>query len=491
MAFRKSIGNVETQYYTINEDFELETGSKLKNPTIAYETYGALNNKKSNVILVCHALTGSAHAAGWHEGDDKPGWWDIFIGPGKPLDTNKYFIICSNVLGSCKGSTGPASINPDTGKEYALDFPIITIKDMVNAEKKLLDYLEISSLFAVIGGSMGGMQALEWTVSYPDMISNSIIIASGAYSTTQQIAFNEVERRAIIEDINWNQGNYYDTGKFPEKGLSLARMIGHITYLSNESMREKFGRKLQDKDQYSYNFETEFQVESYLKHQGFSFTKIFDANSYLYITKALDYFDLRVNNSLEEGLKSIKSRMLVISISSDWLYTEQQIEEIVMALKAINIDVSYSKLNSEYGHDAFLIENRQLSYIITNFLSKAHVKDVMSTEVATLHETEGIKQAAELMLMKNKTHIPIVNSDHKIIGIITAWDLAKAIATNTTNIDEIMTKDVLTCHPDDSIFDVSRKLKEHDISGLPVIDDYNNVIGSITTAHLSNLIDKD
>jgi homoserine O-acetyltransferase len=256
-------------------------------------------------------------------------------------------------------------------------------------------------------------------------------------------------------------------------------------------MREKFGRRLQDKDQFSYNFDTEFQVESYLKHQGFSFTKRFDANSYLYLTKALDYFDLRVNNSLEEGLKPIKSRMLIISISSDWLYTQEQLEEIVMVLNSLNVDVSYSKLNSEYGHDAFLIENGQLNYILSNFLSKARVKDVMSKQVLTLSVNQGIKEAAELMLNENKTHIPVLNDKNQLIGIVTAWDLSKAIATDSDTIDEIMTKDVLTCYEDDSIYDVSSKLKEHNISGLPVIDRDNNVIGIITTAHLSNLIYKD
>ncbi|MBO7719874.1 MAG: homoserine O-acetyltransferase [Methanosphaera sp.] len=491
MSFGKSIGFVTTQYYRLEEDLELEIGTKLVKPTIAYETYGKLNEEKSNVILVCHPFTASAHAAGWHTGDEKPGWWNTIIGPGKPIDTKKYYVICSNVIGSCKGSTGPSTRNPDTGDFYALDFPIITILDMVHAQKKLLDYLGIEHLFAVIGGSMGGMQTLQWAVSYPSMIRNAIVIAAGAYSTTQQIAFNEVQRRAILSDPLWKQGQYYKTNSSPEYGLSLARMIGHITYLSNDSMREKFGRRLQDKDKFSYSFDTEFQVESYLKHQGFAFTKRFDANSYLYLTKALDYFDLRVNDSLEEGLKSIKSRMLIISISSDWLYTQEQLEEIVMVLNSLNVDVAYSKLNSEYGHDAFLIENGQLNYIISNFLSKARVKDVMSKQVLTLSVNQGIKEAAELMLNENKTHIPVLNDKNQLIGIVTAWDLSKAIATDSDTIDEIMTKDVLTCYEDDSIYDVSSKLKEYNISGLPVIDRDNNVIGIITTAHLSNLIYKD
>ena len=484
MADNKSLGIVETQYYTMNEDLDLETGNTLKTPTIAYETYGNLNSQKSNVILVCHALTGDAHAAGWHEGETKPGWWNIIIGPGKPLDTNKYFIICSNVLGSCKGTTGPSDINPDTKKQYALDFPIITIKDMVNAQKKLLDYLEIPQLYAVIGGSMGGMQTLQWTIDYPDIVRNAIVIASGAYSTPQQIAFNAVERRSIIEDVNWNNGNYYDSNNKPERGLSVARMIGHITYLSNESMYEKFGRRLQDKDAFSYDFDIEFQVESYLEYQGISFTKKFDANSYLYITKALDYFDLRKNNSLEDGLKPIKARMLILSINSDWLYTPEHMEEIVSALQSNHVDVSYSKLNSEYGHDAFLIENGQMNYIISNFLSNASVKDVMNTSLITLKEDETLKDAAKLMLETNKTHIPVIKNDNTLVGIITAWDLSKAIAENTCNIEDIMTKEVITCNEQDSIYDVAHKMKKYQISSLPVINKENKIIGIISSSSM-------
>ncbi|PAV08061.1 homoserine O-acetyltransferase MetX [Methanosphaera cuniculi] len=472
----------------MKEDLKLETGDILKTPTIAYETYGKLNKEKSNVILICHALTGDAHAAGWHEGDKKPGWWNIIIGPEKPLDTNKYFIICSNVIGSCKGSTGPSSINPDTGKPYALDFPIITITDMVNAQKKLLDHLGISQLFAVVGGSMGGMQVLQWTINYPDMIRNAIMIASGAYSTPQQIAFNAVERRAITEDPNWNKGNYYDKEK-PEQGLSVARMIGHITYLSNESMYEKFGRRLQDKNDFSYDFSNEFQVESYLEYQGASFTKKFDANSYLYMTKALDYYDVRVNNSLEEAFKNIKSKMLIMSITSDWLYPNDHMEEIVRALRANNVNVSYSKLNSEYGHDAFLIENGQMNYILSNFLSHATVRDVMSSNIITIDEKYTVKKAAELMLKENKTHIPIVDNKNHIVGIITAWDLSKAIATNTDNIDDIMTKDVITCHEGDSIYDIRDMMQKYSISSIPVVNDENIVIGNITSYHINNLLE--
>lgn len=490
MTYKKSLGNVSTKYYKMKEDLQLDTGNILETPTIAYETYGKLNNEKSNVILVCHALTGDAHAAGWHDGDKKPGWWNIIIGPGKPLDTNRYFIICSNVLGSCKGTTGPCDINPKTNKPYGLDFPIITINDMVKAQKKLLDYLNINHLYAVVGGSMGGMQVLQWTITYPDMVRNAIMIASGAYSTPQQIAFNAVQRRSIIEDPNWKGGKYYEEGVSPEQGLSVARMIAHITYLSNESMYEKFGRKLQDKNKFSYDFSTEFQVESYLEHQGSTFTKKFDANSYLYLTKALDYFEVRKNTSLEEALKPVKSRILIMSITSDWLYTHEHMEEIVMALRANNVEVSYSRLNSEYGHDAFLIENGQMNYIISNFLSKARVKDVMSHTTLTLDYTADIKEAAELMMNCNKTHIPIVDDGKEIVGIITAWDLSKAIATDANSIDDIMTKNVLTCTEYDSLHKVIRKMKEHNISGLPVIDKNHKVIGSITTAHISNLYEK-
>ncbi len=484
MAYGKSLGIVETQYYTLNEDLKLESNNNIKKPIIAYETYGTLNSQKTNAILICHALTGDAHVAGWHKGADKSGWWNTIVGPGKPLDTNKYFIICSNVIGSCKGTTGPNSINPDTQKEYALDFPIITIKDMVNLQKKLLDYLEISQLYAVIGGSMGGMQALQWTITYPNMMKNAIIIASAAYSNPQQIAFNAVERRAIIEDANWNNGNYYNSNKKPEQGLSVARMIGHITYLSNDSMYEKFGRRLQDKEFFSYDFGTEFQVESYLEYQGVSFTKKFDANSYLYLTKALDYFDVRKNNSLEEGLKPIKARMLLISINSDWLYTPGHMEEIVLALRANNVDVSYSKLNSEYGHDSFLIENGQMNYIITNFLSNARVKDVMNKSPITLKENKTVKDAAELMLKNNKTHIPVVKSNNELVGIITSWDLSKSIAKNNNNIEEIMTKNVVTCREYDSLYEVALKMEKQNISGLPVINKQKQVIGIISSSSI-------
>jgi len=285
---------VETQYYTFAHppnELVLESGEKLGPITLAYETYGELNKDRTNAILILHALSGDAHVAGYHKGDRKPGWWDNMVGPGKAFDTNKYFVICSNVIGGCKGSTGPSSINPATGKPYGLDFPVITIRDMVNAQRYLIDYLGIEKLLCVAGGSMGGMQALQWTVSYPERVRSAIPIATASRNKAMQIAFNEVGRQAIMSDPNWNRGDYY--GKTPPNtGLAIARMVGHITYLSETSMEQKFGRRLRQKEKYGYDFSIDFEVESYLHYQGLSFTQRFDANSYLYITKAIDYFDL-------------------------------------------------------------------------------------------------------------------------------------------------------------------------------------------------------
>lgn len=484
---KESVGMVKTQYYSPSEDFILEGGEKLKDITIAYETYGKLNKQKSNAIMICHALSGDAHAAGWHDGDRKPGWWDIIIGPGKCLDTKKYFIICSNVLGGCKGTTGPSTINQETREPYGLDFPIITIEDMVNVQKKLVDHLDIKQLFAVIGGSMGGMQVLQWCVSYPDMVRSAIPIASSAYSSPQQIAFNEVGRRSIISDPSWNKGKYYNI-KFPDDGLSLARMIAHITYLSNESMYEKFGRRLQDRDEYSFDLSTDFQVESYLHYQGSSFTKRFDANSYLYITKTIDYFDLTKNGSLTDAFKNIKTKFLIISVDSDWLYPPSQSKEILMALSANDVDVSYCEIKSSYGHDAFLIEGGQLNYTIGNFLSDTLVRDVMSYEHTQIRDASSIGDAAQLMITEKITHIPVVSEDDKLTGIVTAWDISKAVALNFNKLEEIMTKEVITAWPDDSIELAAQKMKKYNISSLPVIDDTGRVVGIITTDHISTLL---
>lgn len=484
---KESVGLVETEYFQLPDELSLEGGEKLRNVTLAYETYGKLNKEKNNAILICHALSGDAHAAGWHEGDIKPGWWDIIIGPGKSLDTEKYFIICSNVLGGCKGSTGPASINPETGELYGLDFPIITIKDIVKAQKYLIDHFKISELFAVIGGSMGGMQVLEWCVSFPDTVKMAIPIATSANSSPQQIAFNEVGRRAIISDPQWNNGAYYDTEP-PKDGLSLARMIAHITYLSNESMYEKFGRRLQDKEEYSFDFDLDFEVESYLHYQGESFVKRFDANSYLYISKAIDYYDLTLNGSLAQGFKDVKSKILVISVDSDWLYPPAQSKEIVMALTTNDIDVSYHEIKSSYGHDAFLLESGQLNYIINRFLSHTLVRDVMSRDVAIIKENASIEDAANLMIDTKVTHLPVVSHEKKIMGIVTAWDISKAVALKCSFLDQIMTEDVVVIYPDETIEKASEKMKLYNISSLPVIDSENRIEGIITTDHLSTLI---
>jgi len=460
---KESVGIVETKNFHIDEPIKLDSGEILEEVNVAYETYGELNKEKSNAILICHALTGDAHAAGWHEGDRKPGWWEIVIGPGKALDSEKYFIICSNVLGGCKGTTGPSSINPKTGNEYGLDFPVITIGDMVQVQKKLVDSFGITQLAAVIGGSMGGMQVLEWMVTYPEMMKKAIPIATTASSSPQQIAFNDVGRQAIFSDPNWNKGNYYETGKKPENGLSLARMIAHITYLSDESMDIKFGRGLQDKDEISYDFSVDFQVESYLKHQGESFVKRFDANSYLFITKAVDLFDLSRNDSLIDGFKDIECKVKVISVDSDWLYPTEQSTELVTALNANDIEVSFSEIKSNYGHDAFLLEKGQLNFILSKFLSESIVEDLMMEKIATIRENANVQDAAKLMLDRHVTHIPVVTDDYKLIGIITSWDLSKAIATDSYHLKDIMTTTVKYCNASETIEDVARKMRKVDI----------------------------
>jgi homoserine O-acetyltransferase len=484
---KESVGLVETQYFNLDGELNLESGETLNDIQIAYETYGKLNKEKNNAILICHALSGDAHVAGWHKDDAKPGWWDIIIGPGRCLDTRKYFIISSNVLGGCKGSTGPSSINPKTGKQYGLNFPIITIKDMVKAQKKLIEHLKIKQLLAVIGGSMGGMQVLEWCNSYPKMVRKAIPIATAAHSSPQQIAFNEVGRRAIISDPNWKKGNYYNE-EIPKDGLSLARMIAHITYLSYESMYEKFGRRLQDKEEYSFDFNLDFEVESYLHYQGESFVKRFDANSYLYISKAIDYFDLTSNGSLIDGLKNIKSKILVISVDSDWLYPPSQSEEIVMALTANGVEVSYAEIKSPYGHDAFLLEAGQLNYILGDFLTDTLVQDVMAYEVASIKEDATLEEAAKLMMDCRITHIPVVSSENTLIGIVTAWDISKAVALKIDNLDQIMTRNVIISRLDESIEKAAEKMKKHNISSLPVVDHEQKIKGLITTDQISTLI---
>ncbi len=368
-----SVGIVQTKYYTFAyppHELRLESGEHLGPVTLAYETYGELDADKSNAILICHALSGDAHVAGYHSPDDhKPGWWDECVGPGKAFDTDKYFVICSNVISGCKGSTGPASINPRTNKPYGLSFPVVTIADMVHAQRYLLDHLGIDQLLSVVGGSMGGMQALQWAVSYPDRVRSAIPLATTARLSPQSIALNEVGRQAIYKDIHWKGGDYYDAGPGPHAGLSLARMIGHITYLSDLSMHDKFGRRLQSGEKYGYHFETEFAVESYLRYHGDNFIRRFDANSYLYITKAMDYFDLaNGHGSLTNRFANVKAKFLVISFKSDWLFPSYQAKEIVSALMANGIDVTYCDIDSPYGHDAFLLEVDRLTDLMGDFL---------------------------------------------------------------------------------------------------------------------------
>jgi homoserine O-acetyltransferase len=358
---------VETR--TIRFDsISLDCGATIAPLDAAYETYGELNAEKSNAILVLHAFSGDAHAAGInHEG--KPGWWDNMIGPGKAFDTDKYFVICTNVLGGCRGTTGPSSINPATGAPYAMSFPVITVGDMVRLQKMVVESLGIRRLLTVTGGSMGGMQALEWAVEYPDWIASAIPIATTARHSAQQIAFNEVGRQAIMADPDWNEGNYYGS-KPPARGLAVARMVGHITYMSDDSMREKFGRRLRDKESFGFDFGVDFEVESYLRYRGSQFVSRFDANSYLYITKAMDYFDLsNGHGSLAAALERTEARFLVISFTSDWLYPSYQSLEIVRILRSRNRDVAYCELPSNYGHDAFLVDVGEQTEIVRGFLS--------------------------------------------------------------------------------------------------------------------------
>ena len=362
---------VQTQYVTFDKELHLKSGPVLGPITLAYETYGTLNQDRSNAILILHALSGDAHVAGKNSpAEEKPGWWDEAVGPGKAFDTNKYFVICSNVLGGCRGSTGPMSINPSTEKPYGLSFPVVTIEDMVETQRWLLDYLGIDQLLTVTGGSMGGMQALQWTVSYPERIKSAMVLASTARLSAQTIALNEVARQAIYADPNWNKGDYYESIP-PNAGLAVARMIGHITYLSDASMHEKFGRRLQERERYGYDFNTEFAVESYLRYRGNAFTRRFDANSFLYITKAMDYFDLSYGlNSLADAFTNVTSKFLVVSYTSDWLYPSWQSKELVRSLLLNGIDTTYVEIESNYGHDAFLLEVERLSELTRDFLSR-------------------------------------------------------------------------------------------------------------------------
>ncbi len=368
---RDSVGVVERQYAHFDLPLHLRSGQILERFTLAYETYGTLNADASNAILICHALSGDAHVAGYHtdDPDEKPGWWDDAVGPGKMFDTGRFFVICSNVIGGCQGSTGPSSIAPD-GKPYGSRFPFVTVADMVAAQRHLLDYLGINRLFSVAGGSMGGMQALQWAVDFPDRVGSVLFLASTARSSTQNIAFNEIGRQAIYSDPNWKSGDYYD-GPYPDAGLAVARMVGHITYMSEFSLEQKFGRRTQSGGQLAYSFETDFAVESYLKHQGEKFVERFDANSYLYITKALDYYDVSDGyGTMLDALSRVTCPFLVVSISSDWLYTANQARELVDALTSLGRSVDYHHIEASFGHDSFLVEVETMTGIVGGYLGE-------------------------------------------------------------------------------------------------------------------------
>ncbi|HML20811.1 MAG TPA: homoserine O-acetyltransferase [Aggregatilinea sp.] len=367
-----SVGIVKRQYAQFDTPLHLRSGETLEGFTLAYETYGTLNASHSNAILICHALSGDAHVAGYHtsQASEKPGWWDEAVGPGKMFDTNRFFVICSNVIGGCQGSTGPSSTAPD-GKPYALRFPHVTVPDMVEAQRHLLDHLGIEKLFATGGGSMGGMQALQWAVAYPERVGAVLFMASTPRSSAQHIAFNESGRQAIYADANWNHGDYYG-GPAPAGGLSVARMLAHITYMSEASLEQKFGRRLQSADEIPYTFDTpEFAVESYLEHQGEQFVNRFDANSYLYITKAIDYFDIAADyGSLRAALERVKAKFQVITFSSDWLYPAHQSQELVQTLTALGRSVEYHHVHAPFGHDSFLVEVEKMSDLVGTYLDR-------------------------------------------------------------------------------------------------------------------------
>ena len=358
---------IEENSLYINKPLKLKSGKVLSKYKLMYETYGKLNDKKNNAVLICHALSGNHHVAGYHQGDEKPGWWDNMIGSGKPIDTDKLYVVCMNNLGGCHGTTGPSSINEDTKTEYGFDFPIITVQDWVNSQKMLMENLKINKWKFIIGGSLGGMQAFQWALDYPLLIDNAIVIAAAPKLTAQNIAFNEVARQAIMSDSDWCDGNYIKQNKVPKRGLALARMLGHITYLSDKSMAKKFGRDLKE-EKFNFNFDVEFQIESYLRYQGEKFVNSFDANTYLLMTKALDYFDPISEESFRNKMDSVMSKFLIISFTSDWRFPPQRSEELVRLLIEHNKNVSYTCIESDGGHDAFLMENEKYFQVMRTYI---------------------------------------------------------------------------------------------------------------------------
>ena len=377
------MNNIESlKKYIVKDILKLDCGKEISNFPIAYETYGKLNKKKNNAILIFHALTGDQFPCGKNPITNKEGWWNYALGPNKAIDTNKFFVISANVIGGCMGSFGPSSIDPLTNKPYGSNFPVITINDMVNAQNFLLDYFKIEKLFAVIGGSMGGMQVLQFISNFPNKAEVAIPIACTASHSAQNIALNELGRQAIMADNEWSNGKYLENGKSPSKGLSVARMAAHITYLSKKGLQEKFGRKLQERDTLNFSFDADFQIESYLRYQGSVFVDRFDANSYLYITRAMDYFDLtkQFNGNLSDAFKHSKTKFFIISFTSDWLYPTNENREIVIALNAIGADVGFIEITSDKGHDSFLLDVPDFLSAIKNFLNNSY-KNINETRI--------------------------------------------------------------------------------------------------------------
>jgi len=376
-AALRQVSEPDSQVVVFPEDqpLRLDSGRDIGPFTIAYRTYGTLNSDKSNAILICHALTGDQHVANTHPVTGKGGWWETLVGPGKPIDTDRFFVICSNILGGCMGSTGPASKNPATGRPYGVEFPVITIGDMVNAQARMIDHLGIGQLFSVIGGSMGGMQVLQWCARYKDRVLTAMPIATAPWHTAQNIAFHEVGRQAVMADPDWQGGAYYGTQARPSRGLAVARMAAHITYLSEKALQDKFGRGLQNRDQHSFSFDADFKIESYLRHQGSTFVDRFDANSYLYITRAMDYFDLEAEyGRLANAFTGTRTQFCVVSFTSDWLYPTRDNKEIVKALNGVAANVSFVEIESDKGHDAFLLREDVFSATVNGFLNAAAKK---------------------------------------------------------------------------------------------------------------------
>src|SRR6186713_431668 len=359
--------------FGMDQPLKLDCGVDLTPFQIAYQTYGELNADRSNAVLICHALTGDQHVANVHPVTGKSGWWETLVGAGRPLDTDRYFIICSNVIGGCMGSTGPASTNPATGKVWGLDFPVVTIPDMVRAQTMLLDRLGVETLFCVIGGSMGGMQVLQWTAAYPERVFSALPVACSTRHSAQNIAFHELGRQAVMADPEWHSGRYVDRGTHPHRGLAVARMAAHITYLSDAALHRKFGRRMQDRELPTFSFDADFQVESYLRYQGSSFVERFDANSYLYLTRAMDYFDLAADHGgvLAEAFRDTRTRFCVVSFTSDWLFPTVESRAIVHALNAGSARVSFAEIETDKGHDAFLLDEPEYWKITRAFLESA------------------------------------------------------------------------------------------------------------------------